>query len=35
MIILNKLFLIDNYFPDDNWFRKRADENINIADEMK
>ena len=31
----NKFFLIDKDFPDENWFQKRADENINIADEMK
>ena len=28
----NKFFLIDKDFPDENWFRKRADENINMEE---
>ena len=26
----NKFFLIDKDFPDENWFQKRADENVNL-----
>ena len=26
----NKFFLIDKVFPDEHWFQKRADENVNL-----